>query len=163
MDNGIGESCTLWKRRNAPNGIRIRVCGLKGRCPRPLDDGGTRVCCSEQLGRQRPYLLLRRTDSRRLRQEAPIPSGREEGRSYDIRQPCGHIVTLCRIRCNLPRSDRSPASVERRAGALGGRDAGPAWRVHRRLASPTLHRYICRCSYRPGLAATVCIGQRKAI
>ena len=24
-----------------PNGIRIRVAGLKGRCPRPLDDGGT--------------------------------------------------------------------------------------------------------------------------
>ena len=77
MDNGIGERSTLWKRRNAPNGIRIRVCGLKGRCPRPLDDGGTRVCCSEQHCRQHPYLLLRRTDSRRLCQEAPIPSGRE--------------------------------------------------------------------------------------
>jgi hypothetical protein len=25
----------------APNGIRIRAAGLKGRCPRPLDDGGT--------------------------------------------------------------------------------------------------------------------------
>ncbi len=26
---------------NTPNGIRIRVGGVKGRCPRPLDDGGT--------------------------------------------------------------------------------------------------------------------------
>jgi hypothetical protein len=24
-----------------PNGIRIHVGGVKGRCPRPLDDGGT--------------------------------------------------------------------------------------------------------------------------
>ena len=27
-------------KTGAPNGIRIRVAGLKGRCPRPLDDGG---------------------------------------------------------------------------------------------------------------------------
>jgi hypothetical protein len=26
--------------KNAPNGNRIHVDGLKGRCPRPLDDGG---------------------------------------------------------------------------------------------------------------------------
>ena len=30
-------------KSGAPNGIRIRAAGLKGRCPRPLDDGGTRV------------------------------------------------------------------------------------------------------------------------
>ncbi len=28
---------------NAPKGIRIPVAGLKGRCPRPLDDGGKLV------------------------------------------------------------------------------------------------------------------------
>ena len=28
------------RNSNAPNGIRIHVYGLKGRCPRPLDDGG---------------------------------------------------------------------------------------------------------------------------
>ena len=28
-------------KNGTPNGIRIRVAGLKGRCPRPLDDGGT--------------------------------------------------------------------------------------------------------------------------
>ncbi len=28
------------KSSGAPNGIRIRVDGLKGRCPGPLDDGG---------------------------------------------------------------------------------------------------------------------------
>ena len=27
--------------RGAPNGIRTRVAALKGRCPRPLDDGGS--------------------------------------------------------------------------------------------------------------------------
>ena len=27
------------ERESAPNGIRIRVYGLKGRCPSPLDDG----------------------------------------------------------------------------------------------------------------------------
>ena len=27
----------------APNGIRTRVAALKGRCPRPLDDGGSRL------------------------------------------------------------------------------------------------------------------------
>ena len=32
-----------WKSSGAPNGIRIRAAGLKGRCPRPLDDGGTSV------------------------------------------------------------------------------------------------------------------------
>ncbi len=32
---------------NTPNGIRIRVGGVKGRCPRPLDDGGTRNSISE--------------------------------------------------------------------------------------------------------------------
>jgi hypothetical protein len=28
---------------NAPNGIRIHVAGLKGRCPGPLDDGGLQI------------------------------------------------------------------------------------------------------------------------
>ena len=28
------------RNNNAPKGIRIPVDGLKGRCPRPLDDGG---------------------------------------------------------------------------------------------------------------------------
>ena len=32
-----------------PNGIRIRVAGLKGRCPRPLDDGGTRLKYSRDV------------------------------------------------------------------------------------------------------------------
>ena len=29
-----------WVRVGAPKGIRIPVDGVKGRCPRPLDDGG---------------------------------------------------------------------------------------------------------------------------
>src|ERR1700736_4078063 len=35
---------------SAPNGIRTRAAALKGRCPRPLDDGGSTVSC-----RQRPW------------------------------------------------------------------------------------------------------------
>jgi transcriptional regulator with XRE-family HTH domain len=33
--------------QNAPNGIRIHVAGLKGRCPRPLDDGGAKLSIAE--------------------------------------------------------------------------------------------------------------------
>jgi hypothetical protein len=33
----------LASKVNAPNGIRIHVAGLKGRCPGPLDDGGVPV------------------------------------------------------------------------------------------------------------------------
>ena len=36
-----GKACCAGERNGAPNGIRIRAAGLKGRCPRPLDDGGT--------------------------------------------------------------------------------------------------------------------------
>ena len=32
-----------WGDAGGPNGIRIRVYGLKGRCPSPLDDGATGV------------------------------------------------------------------------------------------------------------------------
>ncbi len=37
------ESCNecMNRRFGAPKGIRIPVAGLKGQCPRPLDDGGT--------------------------------------------------------------------------------------------------------------------------
>ncbi len=31
------------KAENTPNGIRTRAAGVKGRCPRPLDDGGLRL------------------------------------------------------------------------------------------------------------------------
>ena len=36
----------------APNGIRTRAAALKGRCPRPLDDGG--AVGFGRLGRRRP-------------------------------------------------------------------------------------------------------------
>ncbi len=38
--------------RSAPNGIRIHVAGLKGRCPRPLDDGGVPVKYTREESRQ---------------------------------------------------------------------------------------------------------------
>ena len=42
VTKGKEESCEVaGKSSGAPNGIRIRAAGLKGRCPRPLDDGGT--------------------------------------------------------------------------------------------------------------------------
>jgi hypothetical protein len=43
--------CGLWLycgNLNAPNGIRIHVYGLKGRCPRPLDDGGKPINYSRE-------------------------------------------------------------------------------------------------------------------
>ncbi len=44
---------------NAPKGIRIPVAGLKGRCPRPLDDGGTRGKYSRnKLGGQMTFYIL---------------------------------------------------------------------------------------------------------
>jgi hypothetical protein len=36
------------KTQNAPNGIRIHVTGLKGRCPGPLDDGGVPLSIPEK-------------------------------------------------------------------------------------------------------------------
>ena len=36
---GIDVRYRVLVNRRGPNGIRIRVCGLKGRRPRPLDDG----------------------------------------------------------------------------------------------------------------------------
>src|SRR5664280_1844674 len=45
-----GECRLAGKESGAPNGIRIRAAGLKGRCPRPLDDGGTRVAGGLYLG-----------------------------------------------------------------------------------------------------------------
>ena len=43
----------------APKGIRIPVAGLKGRCPRPLDDGGTRAKYSrKKLGGQTTFYIL---------------------------------------------------------------------------------------------------------
>ena len=43
----------LGKTSGAPNGIRIRAAGLKGRCPRPLDDGGTQVPPGDYISRPR--------------------------------------------------------------------------------------------------------------
>ena len=34
---------------SAPNGIRTRAAALKGRCPRPLDDGGSTVIAAVPL------------------------------------------------------------------------------------------------------------------
>jgi hypothetical protein len=44
----------LLEEPRAPNGIRTRAVALKGRCPRPLDDGGSdgyrRSCISPPSG-----------------------------------------------------------------------------------------------------------------
>ncbi len=41
MGSKVKNQGKLKLKDGTPNGIRIRVGGLKGRCPRPLDDGGT--------------------------------------------------------------------------------------------------------------------------
>jgi hypothetical protein len=37
----LQDHAPLAKASSAPNGIRTRAAALKGRCPRPLDDGGS--------------------------------------------------------------------------------------------------------------------------
>ena len=52
----------------APKRIRIAVAGLKGRCPRPLDDGGTLVKYSRDRASRQRYTtssLPKLTSSRR--------------------------------------------------------------------------------------------------
>gem|GEM_PF-2846855 len=41
----------------APNGIRIHVAGLKGQCPRPLDDGGMLLKYSKSTICRQRYVL----------------------------------------------------------------------------------------------------------
>ena len=38
-DKGAAESYSLAKADGVPYGIRTRVAAVKGRCPRPLDEG----------------------------------------------------------------------------------------------------------------------------
>ena len=40
-------ACYLAEVTSAPKRIRIAVAGVKGRCPRPLDDGGTGMSIAE--------------------------------------------------------------------------------------------------------------------
>jgi hypothetical protein len=40
-------------RQCAPNGIRTRAAALKGRCPRPLDDGGSTIAAFARGARRR--------------------------------------------------------------------------------------------------------------
>ena len=56
------------ERAGAPNGIRIRAAGLKGRCPRPLDDGGSRAA---------PGII---PDARRGESALPAAPGKGSGR-----------------------------------------------------------------------------------
>jgi hypothetical protein len=39
----LQDQAALTTASSAPNGIRTRAAALKGRCPRPLDDGGSTV------------------------------------------------------------------------------------------------------------------------
>ena len=47
----VARDFSPWRLRvpNAPNEIRTRVTGLKSRCPRPLDDGGSPVGSSRVM------------------------------------------------------------------------------------------------------------------
>ncbi len=39
VGNSVGNITYKFKNLNGPNGIRTRVTDVRGRCPRPLDDG----------------------------------------------------------------------------------------------------------------------------
>ena len=45
-------------KSGAPNGIRIHVAGLKGRCPRPLDDGGVTPSIAKKMATLQYGLLV---------------------------------------------------------------------------------------------------------
>ena len=79
-------------RSGAPNGIRIRAAGLKGRCPRPLDDGGTRCAAGG--------LYLRRGGSRGIR---PVPRRESARVALAPRRPspCASVLHQC-LRCVTP-------------------------------------------------------------
>jgi hypothetical protein len=51
-------SCRAFVR--APNGIRTRAAALKGRCPRPLDDGGLPRCSRPKRGSRQSIAVPRR-------------------------------------------------------------------------------------------------------
>ena len=38
----VAAACGVMMRENDPDGIRTRVTGVKGQCPRPLDDRAAR-------------------------------------------------------------------------------------------------------------------------
>ena len=123
----------------APNGIRIRAAGLKGRCPRPLDDGGTRtrlggvyllrerggfpagsrpVRCS---ARARPRLVVRSAPAELSPGGAPCPARRHVGSPARLpdRRP--------RRAPGATRSSSCPESSPLTCPASGGRGAAGVW------------------------------------
>jgi hypothetical protein len=74
----------------APNGIRTRAAALKGRCPRPLDDGGSTVTAAVALG-------ARRRGPPQHRGQKPLPAKRTEMRLIfpDHLRSQGLSDTLC--------------------------------------------------------------------
>src|SRR5580700_11220577 len=63
----------------APNGIRTRAAALKGRCPRPLDDGGRTAFAAVTLGARRRGLPQHRGQlacpAKRNQAPRPCPRG----------------------------------------------------------------------------------------
>src|SRR6266702_617504 len=90
-------------RQPYPNGIRTRAAALKGRCPRPLDDGGLtatavlpvapavgdRFSIGDGGTRGKAAVIIRPTGSAR-QASRPVRPGGPDGRSSqpDIPGPC---------------------------------------------------------------------------
>ena len=56
--NKLQKVVKLARKNGAPKRIRIAVTGLKGRCPRPLDDGGTLVKYSRNTASRQRHIEI---------------------------------------------------------------------------------------------------------
>jgi hypothetical protein len=103
----------------APNGIRTRAAALKGRCPRPLDDGGRTAFAAMTLGARRRGLPQHRGQpacpAKRSRTPPITPSA--TSRSEPIDPGPRHRTPLARpVRHPWPGKPRGPGL----ARATGG-------------------------------------------
>ncbi len=139
------EEQRLREEGGAPNGIRIRAAGLKGRCPRPLDDGGTLArsgqytCCANGAASRREAAPF----AARLAPACASSSGLLPPSCRPVERP---------VRRDAPRGRQRVSQVAGRAEHQAPHVL-PLARSHRR--SPAL-RLAAEIPLGPGLAHQSC-------